>query len=590
MRWIALTLSAGLLFAQRAEPPYAPSDAEKQQIRTKMGAIHSTDPDVEVYRKAGEWILRHPEEFYTKAYFDNTLAVLDIGITRQQQIAKDEKPWTKEKGRINRAYRSRIDGSVQPYTLTIPASYDPSKPVRLDVVLHGRAATMNEVSFLAPKKATFTGDYIQLEVYGRTNNAYRWGGETDVFEAIESVRSQYKIDPNQIVLRGFSMGGAGAWHIGLHYPDRWAAIEAGAGFTETIRYAKINDAPAYQLSTMHIYDAVDYALNAFNVPMIGYGGEIDPQLQASENIKTQLHAEGLTPADLRVHFLIGPQTAHKFHPDSKKESDRIIDSALDRGRQVPEHIRFVTYSTRYNECFWLKVDELEKHYTRTDVDAKKTGKGITIQTKNVARLSLTSPSAVLIDGQQLPSGSAFEKKDGKWKAARHGKALRKHHGLQGPIDDAFMDSFLCVKPPAGFAREYAKWMRADLRVKDAGAVTREDIAGNNLVLFGDPKSNKLIAKIAGKLPIRWSKGNIVAGDKQFSAADHTLTLIYPNPLNPNKYVVLNSGYTFGDAEFKGTNALLYPRMGDYAIIRRSDNKVVFAGLFDDNWKLPASRQ
>jgi hypothetical protein len=130
-------------------------------------------------------------------------------------------------------------------------------------------------------------------------------------------------------------------------------------------------------------------------------------------------------------------------------------------------------------------------------------------------------------------------------------------------------------------------MRADLRVKDPGAVTREDIAGNNLVLFGDPQSNKLIAKIAGKLPIRWSKGNIVAGDKQFSAADHTVALIYPNPLNPNKYVVLNSGYTFGDAEFKGTNALLYPRMGDYAIIRRSDNKVVFAGLFDDDWKLPA---
>ncbi len=586
MKWIILTLTAGVLFAQKeAAPPYAPSDAEIQQIRAKIDAIHSTDPDVAIYRKAGEWILRHPEEFYTKAYFTNTLAVLDIGIAREGQLTKGEKPWTAEKGRVNRAYRSRVDGSVQPYTLTIPESYDPAKPVRLDVVLHGRAANMNEVSFLAPKKPTFTGDYIQLEVFGRTNNAYRWAGETDVFEAIESVRSRYNINPDQIVLRGFSMGGAGAWHLGLHYPDKWAAMEAGAGFTETMRYAKIKDAPPYQLATMHIYDAVDYALNAFNLPVIGYGGEIDPQLQASVNIQNQLHAEGLSAADLPAHFLVGPQTAHKFHPDSKKESDHIIDAVFDRPRKSPAHIRFVTYTTRYNECFWLKVDELEKHYTRTDVDAAKTGQGITIQTKNVARLSLTTPSPVLIDGQQLPSGATFEKKAGKWQPAGKELLLRKRHGLQGPIDDAFMDAFLCVKPTAEFAKEYAKWMRADLPVKDQKAVTKEDIAKNNLVLFGDPSNNKLIARIAAKLPIRWSAGNIVAGNKKYIATEYTLALIYPNPLNPKKYVVLNSGYTFGEADFKGTNALLYPRLGDYAIIRRSDNKVVLAGLFDDNWQL-----
>ena len=95
----------------------------------------------------------------------------------------------------------------------------------------------------------------------------------------------------------------------------------------------------------------------------------------------------------------------------------------------------------------------------------------------------------------------------------------------------------------------------------------------------------MIAKIAKKLPIQWKNGQIVLGDKKYSAAEYTLSLIYPNPLNPRKYVVLNSGYTFHEADFKGTNALLYPRLGDYAIIRRSDNKVVEAGLFTDDWQL-----
>ena len=63
-------------------------------------------------------------------------------------------------------------------------------------------------------------------------------------------------------------------------------------------------------------------------------------------------------------------------------------------------------------------------------------------------------------------------------------------------------------------------------------------------------------------------------------------MIYPNPLNPNKYVVLNSGHTFGEKDFKGTNALLYPRWGDYAVIEKKTGAVKMSGLFDEHWRLP----
>jgi len=99
-------------------------------------------------------------------------------------------------------------------------------------------ATLTEVSFLysndRAEPPPYPGhSFIQLDVFGRGNNAYRWAGETDVWEAIESVKKRYSIDSERIVLRGFSMGGAGAWHLGLHFPDKWAAEEAGAGFVET---------------------------------------------------------------------------------------------------------------------------------------------------------------------------------------------------------------------------------------------------------------------------------------------------------------------------------------------------------------------
>src|SRR5439155_14773773 len=155
-------------------------------------------PDVEVYRKAAQWILRYPEEFYVKAYLPNTLRALEEGIRRAKELERGEPSWPRQKGRLVRAYRSRVDGSVQPYGLVIPESYDGRKAVRLDVLLHGRGATLNEVSFIAAHDATHPvtseQDFIQLEVFGRGNNAYRWAGETDVFEALDSVQKRYRID------------------------------------------------------------------------------------------------------------------------------------------------------------------------------------------------------------------------------------------------------------------------------------------------------------------------------------------------------------------------------------------------------------
>src|ERR1700730_4463891 len=501
------TLLALLVVAAHAADPYQPTADEQRQIQDKMAALSSRVKalaakhidadllaDVDVYRKAAEWILRYPEEFYAKPYVANTLAALSKGVARAKELESGPPSWPKQKGRLVRAYISPVDGSVQPYGLIIPESYS-GRPVRLDLVMHGKGATLNEVIFIAAHDAAQPvpagQDFITLEVFGRTNNGYRWAGEADVFEALASVRRRYNIDPQRIVLRGFSMGGHSAWHIGLHYPGMWAATEAGAGFTETVKYAKLENLPPYQQAVLHIYDAVDYALNAFDAPVIGYGGEIDPQLQASVNIREQLTAEGFhfeqgpyrwTSSDLRAVFLIGPNTPHRFHPDSKKVSDEYIEKALETAGQVPSHLRFVTYTTRYNRCYWITVEGLEKTYERADVDATKVCKQFTVSTKNVSRLKLAGSGAFEIDGQKIASHAAdteFEKKNGKWRTASGVVSLQKTHGLQGPIDDAFMGPFLCVRPtgdawnPAAqeygrttldrFTAEFAQWMRGESR-------------------------------------------------------------------------------------------------------------------------------
>jgi dienelactone hydrolase len=571
-------LGALLLHAQPVGDVLTKIRAKMDELSTRLEKAKAPDDlraDAGIYLKAGEWMLRHPEEFYKPEYSDQLLAVLDRGIGRATELESGSPSWPKQKGRLSRAYRSRVDGSLQPYGLVIPDSYDPGKPTRLDVVLHGRAATMTESSFLfshdSSKPVPAAQQHIVLEVFGRTNNAYRWAGETDVFEALESVRKRYNIDQDRIVLRGFSMGGAGAWHIGLHHPDQWAAIEAGAGFVETKVYAKLPPStPEYQVKALHIYDSLDYAENIANVPTVGYGGEIDPQLKASQSI--QKAVAGME--NLKALFLVGPKTPHKWHPDSLKQSDEFIDAAVREGRRSPDRIHFVTYTTRYNQCFWLTIDGLEKHYERAEVDGTRSE----LKTRNIAALTLDQEGNPTIDGQKPGRGRSFVRENGKWRTGTL-KGLRKRHGLQGPIDDAFMDAFVTMDAPDKVSAEWDKWMRGDLPKATSPA------KGKNLVLFGDPQSNAIIRRINDKLPVRWSGEDIVVGEQRFPARDHTLAMVYPNPSDPDHYVVLNSGLTMGEKEFKGTNALLFPRLGDYAVIRKSDGAVVLAGFFDEQWRL-----
>lgn len=68
----------------------------------------------------------------------------------------------------------------------------------------------------------------------------------------------------------------------------------------------------------------------------------------------------------------------------------------------------------------------------------------------------------------------------------------------------------------------------------------------------------------------------------YPAAQHFPALIYPNPMSPSRYVVINTGLTFEDREYRGDYNM--PRLGDYAVMKvKEDAEVadsVIAGLFN----------
>jgi hypothetical protein len=186
--------------------------------------------------------------------------------------------------------------------------------------------------------------------------------------------------------------------------------------------------------------------------------------------------------------------------------------------------------------------------------------------------------------------------------------VSKRHNLQGPIDDAFMQPFVCVRPTgkpwseshaawAGwtldrFQREFDKWLRGRVPVVDDKNVTLEMPQTRNLILFGDPGSNSYLAKIVARLPIQWTKDKLTVNGNDYDPASHGVVMIYPNPLNPRRYVVVNSGHTFHAADFKASNAWLFPRLGDIAVLKFSkqarggfDEETAWAGFFSGDWQL-----
>jgi hypothetical protein len=426
------------------------------------------------------------------------------------------------------------------------------------------------------------------------------------------------------------MGGAGVWHTALHYPDLWATVEAGAGDNQSHRYPVLEDLAPHQRAMCTIFDNMfEWMLNAYNTPFIGYVGELDGSFRKHIAARQQLTREGFKfegesftggarVVDLpHIVFFVASNTPHATDPEFRKKMDAIHLENLRRGRQSPDHLRFLTYTTRYNRSFWATLDGLEKHYERAEINAKRSAdrKQYDITTKNLTRLVLRETNnavALNIDGQKLAVTGApemvLEKSGGSWRQAQAGErnGPRKRHGLQGPIDDAFLEPFLIVRPTGTpwnaaahkqalqildrFDRQYQLAFRGNLRVKDDKDVTNADLHKYHVVLFGDPGSNRLIAKLNGKLPVTWTRDAVTLGTQSFSASESLPALIYPNPLSPSRYVVLNSGLTAEWQDWAGDFST--PQYGDFAVLRANGKDVpdvAYAGIFDEAWKLPASK-
>ena len=127
------------------------------------------------------------------------------------------------------------------YSLFVPRGYGKSKKYPLMVALHGygssdsgimrypgltRLAQQHGYIVVAPMGYNERGWYGSRGQTSRRSNPRNLGelSEKDVMNVLSAIRKEFAIDNDRIYLMGHSMGGGGTWHLGMKYPDIWAAL------------------------------------------------------------------------------------------------------------------------------------------------------------------------------------------------------------------------------------------------------------------------------------------------------------------------------------------------------------------------------
>lgn len=606
-------------------------------LQTEFEAVkkHPRSADAAIFLKALRYAIDF-DEWYDKKVEDGmkkATALLDEAKKRIASLKENKTPWMEGAGQKVLGFYSKLDDSAQPYGVEIPEGLEIGKAeIPMWIWLHGRGDTATDLAFVYSKlMAKKPGQFqpkgtIVIHPFGRYCNGWKSAGEIDVLECRDDAIARFKVDTNRIALAGFSMGGAGAWHMGAHFADQWACVHTGAGFVDVKRYQKLTPEKmpvAYEQTLWGLYDVPDYARNFLNVPLISYSGEQDAQRDSAEYMMEVLAKEGLKPP-----HLIGAGMGHKYHPETIKEVQAWIEKAVEKGRDLfPNEIHIQTKTPLYGRMKWMNLHGLEESWKDARLDAKVlNGQAIEIKTSNVTRVVFYPPPQVRkggdklkvqIDGTELtlaigPEMPKFQtfmssgpkvaggfcrliKENGKWRDFGNATPFQ-HEGPEGGkpsshpglMDTSFMKRFLVVLPDgkssspevdawvqaesSHFITRWRSLMRGDVRVAKASEIKDVYDAGKtqSLILWGTPESNSCIKAVLSSLPIKWdakdlSMLNPVGNSPALDASRHVPLLTYPALKSAGFEVVINSGLTFREAHDR-TNSLQNPKLPDWAIL------------------------
>ena len=680
MRTITICLTVlsicGVAVAQTTKVPHVPDDvaaaarAKLAEHETRIAKLRiSKDAAVQTYLPCAEYILgclrivlnqqaweaAHAQPFISEArlkrigeagFVKNVKAYMAELDKLVPEIEAGRNPYVKHPGNTIIAYRSALDGRLLGMRVSVPSNYDPKKGYALRIANSSwGGASGGQMRPLYLRLGSGAGDTISAVISDRGECHY--GNdihEAESLEAIDALRKMFNIDATRIHKAGGSKDGYTSVSIAMHYPHLFRATVGTTANSLPDGTISSRNLPCFT-PTREQMNAYLQAENMYSLPtaiVTGFDGD-----HTNSTLMGALFEKiGAPDKFIRVE----PEGGHGTTRWTQAEVDKWVPKQ--KLNRWPKRVYVSTNSLRYHKFYWVEVDALsrEGHFARMRVDALD-GNRIEVEAHNVHRFSLVTldrvldvakPVSVEINDKPLPPATprdgrlSFVIRDGAWSlaAARHDAGLVKKHGLSGPIIDAWIRPAMHVIGTLGGPAETARlrdmmasetrfwrsegcgFREADHPVKLDTQVTPDDIRDRHLILWGNNRTNAIIARINPKLPVRLDGHKVIVGERTYDTDDVALAMVYPNPLNPERYVLIHSGNTWlaranvwvsRMSEDKATKTVDYfkigggyPAMPDYLVFRQNrvglghfykpsyrklQVSVLEGGFFDGHWQL-----
>jgi hypothetical protein len=362
------------------------------------------------------------------------------------------------------------------------------------------------------------------------------------------------------------MGGHGTWHLGVTYPDKFAAIGPSAGWISMVSYAGVPRAE-HPDAIVDLFqraasagDTLALVKNLSSVGVYVLHGDADdnvPVDQAREMRKVL----GEFHADWAYHERVG--AGHwwgNLCVDWPEMFEFFSQRSLpDKGKVT--HVKFATVSPGVSaECQWAVIESQQKAYKLSSIDLthdpqKRSFAG---KTENVACLGLDvqhlkpgAPIHIELDGQKLvdvpwPGEAAtvwLNRSGDKWTVGAKPSADAKSPSRCGPFRDAFRNEMVFVIGTKGSAEENAWalhkarydaenfWYRGNgfIQIATDANFDPAKVPDRNVVLYGNADTNAAWSALLGNGPVQVKSGSVLIGGRETKGDDFGCVFVRPRP-------------------------------------------------------------
>ncbi len=529
-------------------------------------------------------------------------------------------------GFVRLAWRDELDDSPQFCRVYLPPGYDPAKQYPIVVTLHGRADDFPPYVRWGGNDARHDGmadNYGVISVYphGRGNAWYRGMGDRDVMRCVALVKAQFSVDNDRVYLKGYSMGGAGTWYVGTRHPDIFAALAPFFGGYD-FRF-QLDDNTLERLTPKEQFrrERLSYIAqleSLYTTPVFASHGDLDGIVPVDYSRFT---VRMLERWGYPVRYWEAPGKGHGGLNDHEVMT-WLLEQRLEHN---PRRVRLRAAELRSASAHWLRIEQRKDPYAMVQADAEVAAPNyLRLETINTLQVTLTpapplidpaKPVTVVWNGTDIRT--VIPGADGRITLRAKGYTpaeLCKRPELEGPVNDVFNTPVLLVigttaADPlmralvARAADRFQAWWDerhhcAIPAVLDT-EITPDQVDGRSLILFGGPGENAVTETLAARLPLKITPYAITIDGKSFRVRDAAVQMVYPNPVNPDRYVVVRAAtspagmffadYVLNDTDFSIVDARNADpaRLGKFfdTVTGRNGGPVRAAGYFNNAWKL-----